>query len=75
MRLVWAQYALDDRETIFSYIESADPRAAVHVDRKSFALHAVFSTFPRAVDPAELPEPGSLLSRVALHCSLRRHGR
>jgi toxin ParE1/3/4 len=34
MRLVWAQYALDDRETIFSYIESADPRAAVHVDEE-----------------------------------------
>ena len=34
MRLVWAQHALDDRETIFSYIESTDPRAAVHVDEE-----------------------------------------
>ncbi|MCA1407785.1 type II toxin-antitoxin system RelE/ParE family toxin [Ensifer sp. IC3342] len=34
MRLVWAQYALDDRETIFSYIERENPRAAVHVDEE-----------------------------------------
>lgn len=34
MRLVWAQYALDDRDTIFSYIEKESPRAAVHVDEE-----------------------------------------
>lgn len=34
MKLVWAQYALDDRDTIFSYIETDNPRAAAHVDEE-----------------------------------------
>lgn len=45
MRPTWGQYTLDDRETIFNHIESAD--------RETF-------------DPAEFPEPGSLLSRLRL---------
>ncbi|EJT05327.1 hypothetical protein RCCGE510_08860 [Rhizobium sp. CCGE 510] len=34
MRLVWARYALSDRDNIFTYIEIENPRAAVHVDQK-----------------------------------------
>lgn len=29
MRLVWARFALDDRDTIFTYIENENPTAAV----------------------------------------------
>ncbi|QHG74188.1 type II toxin-antitoxin system RelE/ParE family toxin (plasmid) [Ensifer adhaerens] len=31
MSLVWAHYALDDRDAIFSYIESENPKASVYV--------------------------------------------
>lgn len=48
MRLVWAQYALDDRETIFSYIESADPRAAVHVDEEIVRAARRLLDFPES---------------------------
>ncbi|MDX0116456.1 type II toxin-antitoxin system RelE/ParE family toxin [Sinorhizobium meliloti] len=34
MKLVWARYALDDRDAIFSYIERENPRAAVHADEE-----------------------------------------
>lgn len=32
MRLVWAQYALEDRRAIYDHIEADDPRAAALVD-------------------------------------------
>jgi hypothetical protein len=56
-------------ETIFSYKARIRGRRFTST-RKSSAPHAVFSTFPRAVDPAELLEPGSLLSRVRLALQL-----
>ncbi|NOV21549.1 type II toxin-antitoxin system RelE/ParE family toxin [Ensifer adhaerens] len=49
MRLVWTQFELDDRDAIFSYIESENPRAAVHVDEE----------ITRAVRrPLDFPESG-----------------
>jgi plasmid stabilization system protein ParE len=39
MRLVWAQYALDDRETIFSYIERENPRAAARHSQVTATLN------------------------------------
>lgn len=32
MRLVWAQYALEDRRAVYDHIEADDPRAAALVD-------------------------------------------
>ncbi len=42
MRLVWSQYALDDRDNIFSYIEEENPRAAIHVDEEIVRAARVF---------------------------------
>ena len=32
MKLVWAQFALDDREAVFSHIERENSSAAAHID-------------------------------------------
>ncbi|MBP1886646.1 hypothetical protein J2Z50_004949 [Ensifer mexicanus] len=56
MRLAWAQYALDDRDAIFSYIESENPKAAVHVDEESREPSIASSIFRKAVDLVELRE-------------------
>lgn len=34
MRLVWAQYALEDRRELYDHIEADDPRAAALVDTR-----------------------------------------
>lgn len=73
MRLVWARYALDDRDTIFSYIERENPRAAVHVDEEIVSAVRRLLDFPESGRPAGLPELESLLSLGPLHCSLH-HG-
>lgn len=46
MRLVWARYALDDRDTIFSYIERENPGAAVHVDEEIVSAVRRMLDFP-----------------------------
>ncbi|RVJ06858.1 type II toxin-antitoxin system RelE/ParE family toxin [Sinorhizobium meliloti] len=54
MRLVSARYALDDRDTIFSYIERENPRAAVHVDEE------IVSAVRRLLDFPESGRPGRI---------------
>ncbi len=54
MKLVWARYALDDRDTIFSYIERENPRAAVHVDEE------IVSAVRRLLDFPESGRPGRI---------------
>ncbi|AEG57173.1 type II toxin-antitoxin system mRNA interferase toxin, RelE/StbE family [Sinorhizobium meliloti] len=54
MRLVWARYALDDRDTIFSSIERENPRAAVHVDEE------IVSAVRRLLDFPESGRPGRI---------------
>lgn len=54
MRLVWARYSLDDRDTIFSYLERENPRAAVHVDEE------IVSAVRRLVDFPESGRPGRI---------------
>ncbi|OWW04892.1 addiction module toxin RelE [Rhizobium sp. R72] len=56
MRLVWAQYALDDRDAIFSYIERDNPKAAVHVDEEIARTVRRLLDFPESGRPAELRE-------------------
>ncbi|PND20689.1 type II toxin-antitoxin system mRNA interferase toxin, RelE/StbE family [Ensifer sp. MMN_5] len=54
MRLVWAQYALDDRETIFSYIERENPRAAIHVDEEIVRAVRRLLDFPESGRPGRI---------------------
>jgi addiction module RelE/StbE family toxin len=65
MKLVWARYALDDRSNIFSYIETENPRAAVHVDEKIARAARRLLDFPESGRPGrvagtrELVVPGT----------------
>lgn len=49
MRLVWAQYALEDRRAIYDHIKADDPRAAALVDTR------IAEAVVRLID---LPESG-----------------
>lgn len=54
MRLVWARFALSDRDDIFTYIEAENPRAAVHVDQQIvFATHRLID-FPESGRPGRI---------------------
>ena len=61
MRLVWAQYALDDRDAIFSYIESENPRAAVHVDEEIARAVQRLLDFPDSGRPGRVEGPRDLV--------------
>ncbi|MER8419619.1 type II toxin-antitoxin system RelE/ParE family toxin [Mesorhizobium sp. M0166] len=52
MRLVWARFALFDREDIFTHIEAENPRAAVQID------HHIVLTARRLIDFPESGRPG-----------------
>ncbi|NKL00577.1 type II toxin-antitoxin system mRNA interferase toxin, RelE/StbE family [Rhizobium leguminosarum bv. viciae] len=54
MRLVWARYALSDRENIFTYIEIENPRAAVHVDQKIVLAVRSLVEFPESGRPGRI---------------------
>lgn len=54
MRLVWAPYALDDRDAIFSYIESENPRAAIHVDEEIERAVRRLLDFPESGRPGRV---------------------
>jgi toxin ParE1/3/4 len=54
MKLVWAQYALDDRDTIFSYIETENPRAAAHVDEEIVRAARRLLEFPESGRPGRI---------------------
>ncbi|UWU19029.1 type II toxin-antitoxin system mRNA interferase toxin, RelE/StbE family [Rhizobium sullae] len=54
MRLVWTQYSLDDRDNIFSYIEAANPRAAVHVDEEIVRTARRLLEFPESGRPGRV---------------------
>lgn len=54
MRLVWARFALSDRDDIFTYIEAENPRAAVHVDQQIvLATHRLIE-FPESGRPGRI---------------------
>jgi addiction module RelE/StbE family toxin len=48
VRLVWTQHALNDRETIFRYIEAESPRAAVNVDEQIVVAVRRLLEFPES---------------------------
>ncbi len=46
MKLLWGQYALDDRREIYDYIDAENPRAAVKIDEAiSYAMQRLLE-FP-----------------------------
>lgn len=54
MRLVWARFALADRDDIFTHIEAENPRAAVHVDQLIvLAAHRLID-FPESGRPGRI---------------------
>jgi toxin ParE1/3/4 len=55
MRLVWAQHALTDRDTIFKHIEEQNSRAAVNVD------HQIVNALRRLLDFPESGRPGRIV--------------
>lgn len=52
MRLVWAQYALEDRRAIYDHIEADDARAAALVDTR------IAEAVIRLIDFPESGRPG-----------------
>ncbi|RVJ47104.1 type II toxin-antitoxin system RelE/ParE family toxin [Sinorhizobium meliloti] len=54
MKLVWARYALDDRDAIFSYIERENPRAVVHVDEEIVIAARRPLDFPESRRPGRI---------------------
>lgn len=53
MRLVWAQYALDDRDAIFTTLKMRTRRLRFASTRRLREPFAVSSIFPKAVDLVE----------------------
>ncbi|WP_192360791.1 type II toxin-antitoxin system RelE/ParE family toxin [Mesorhizobium mediterraneum] len=54
MRLVWARFALSDREDIFTHIEAENPRAAVHVDQQIVLAARRLIDFPESGRPGRI---------------------
>ncbi|WP_068874067.1 MULTISPECIES: type II toxin-antitoxin system mRNA interferase toxin, RelE/StbE family [unclassified Phenylobacterium] len=54
MRLVWAQYALEDRRAIYGHIEADDARAAALVDARIADAVARLTDFPESGRPGRV---------------------
>jgi hypothetical protein len=54
VKLVWSRYALSDRDAIFSYIEAANPRAAVHIDEQIVVAVRRLIEFPESGRPGRI---------------------
>lgn len=54
MKLKWSQFALDDRDRIFDYIEQDNPRAAVAVDERISEQVKLLAQFPEAGRPGRV---------------------
>lgn len=61
MRLVWARYAISDRENIFTYIETQNPKAAVRVDQKIVLAVRRLVDFPESGRPGKIPDTRELI--------------
>ncbi|ULJ74600.1 type II toxin-antitoxin system RelE/ParE family toxin (plasmid) [Rhizobium gallicum] len=72
MRLVWSQYALDDRDSIFSYIEAENPRAAVHVDEEVVRAARRLLEFPESGRPGRIAGTRELVYPAhTLYCAMQ----
>lgn len=54
MKLVWAQFALADRSSIFSRIEADSPAAAAHVDEQIVLAVRRLLDFPESGRPSRI---------------------
>lgn len=54
MKLVWAQYALEDRRAIYDHIELDDARAAALVDARIAEAVLRLSDFPESGRPGRI---------------------
>lgn len=54
MKLVWAQFALDDRDAIFRHIEKENPRAAVNLDEEIVRSARRLLDFPQSGRPGRI---------------------
>ena len=54
MKLVWAQYALEDRRAIYDHIEADDARAAAAVDARIADAVARLIDFPESGRPGRV---------------------
>jgi addiction module RelE/StbE family toxin len=52
--LVWARYALADRDEIFSYIEAGNPTAAIQVDARIVSAVRRLIKFPESGRPGRI---------------------
>lgn len=54
MKLVWAQFALGDRDAIFSCIEGENPRVAAHIDEEIGRSVRRLLEFPESGRPGRI---------------------
>lgn len=54
MRLVWAPFAMADRDQIFSYIEVDNPRAAAEIDERIASAAQRLIRFPESGRPGRV---------------------
>jgi addiction module RelE/StbE family toxin len=61
VRLVWAQYALEDRRAIYDFIEADDPRAAALVDARIADAVERLLDFPESGRPGRVDDTRELV--------------
>jgi addiction module RelE/StbE family toxin len=61
VRLVWAQYALEDRRAIYDHIEADDPQAAALVDRRIAEAVVRLIDFPESGRPGRVEDTRELV--------------
>jgi toxin ParE1/3/4 len=54
LKLVWARYALADRDDIFSYVEAENPRAAAEIDERIVSAARRLIEFPESGRPGRI---------------------
>lgn len=55
MKLVWAPFALADRNNIFDYIEASNPEAAADIDETIVEAARRLIEFPESGRPGRIP--------------------
>jgi plasmid stabilization system protein ParE len=75
LRLVWARFALSDREDIFTHIEVENPRAAVHIDQQIVLAARRLLDFPESGRPGRIAGTRELVVSHTPDRRIRRDGR
>ena len=64
MRLVWAPFALADRDEIFSYVEADNPKAAAEIDERIASAVRRLLRFPESGRPGRVAGTRELLLKL-----------